>query len=232
MSENKENDPEQRFNPFGGQSTPISSDGKGRQILYRCPSCSKVWLQDGPKPILDLAVEQLPPLAQRLQADLEHLPLMPCRLCLLKLNAGSLEIDAFPERSGYGLNYEEPEGRRLQLGIRPVKSIFHPVQGAAEVPTNEPEVLALLLWFAGLDSSLSVRLFSQEENEILSRTEPPAPDRQWKGLSFVLPCPPLGDAVIVMLLSTQRAEEKLDPQELIIFWQLVAALKVAAMLYE
>ncbi|GHO98670.1 hypothetical protein KSF_087180 [Reticulibacter mediterranei] len=230
MSQNKEHDPKRRFRIFGGQSAPISTDGKGRQILYRCPSCSKVWLQDGPKPLLDLAAQMLAPLAERLQADLEHLPLMPCRLCLLKLNAGSLEIDAYPE-SGYGLNYEEPGGRRLQLGIRPVKLLSHPMQGAAEIPTNEQELLALLLWFAGLDSSLSVRLFSQQENEILSR-EPPAPDRRWKGLSFVLPCPPLRDAVIVMILSALPVEVPLDAQETILLWKLLTALKAAAMIHE
>jgi hypothetical protein len=154
---------------------------------------------------------------------------MLCRLCLFRLGIGSLQIDAFAPHEGYGLVYEEPTtGRRRQAAIRTVRTLSQPV-GAADVPTNEEELRAVLVWLAGLDPTLSVRLFSESENHLFLHDNPAGTDRHWKAFSFVQPCPPLSDGVVVVLLSALLPHESLNPVEEITFWQSLAALKAEAL---
>jgi hypothetical protein len=189
----------------------------------------RLWLQDGRFSVFHLAHEQLALLAQQLHADLDRLPLMLCRLCLFRLGIGSLQIDAFAPHEGYGLVYEEPStGRRRQAAIRAVRTLGQPSR-AADVPTDEEELLAVLLWFVGLDPALSVRLFSESENQLFLHDNPVGTGRHWKALSFVQPCPPLSDGVVVVLLSALLPHESLNPLEEITFWQSLAALKAEAL---
>src|SRR6266581_1064455 len=53
------------------QRLPQASSGPGTQVLYRCPVCSRPWLQDGHQIFLRLEKDQVSLLVTSLGADLE-----------------------------------------------------------------------------------------------------------------------------------------------------------------
>src|SRR5260370_5267332 len=44
---------------LGGQSAPLTRDGQGRRVLFRCASCQRIWLQDGSRVAFDLSAPRL-----------------------------------------------------------------------------------------------------------------------------------------------------------------------------
>ncbi len=218
--------PKRRLSRFGGQSVPLSTSGTGRQILYRCPICHHLWLQDGPTCTLRLSADQVRTKAASLHADLGHLPQMVCRLCLFEAGGSSFHIDEYRSASGsvgYGFAWEHAAGMRLQAGIRAVSTLSDPV-GPADVPLEEETLCAVLSWFANLETSLEVRVFSEAENVALCQDNPAGEGQQWKALCLVQVCPPLADLAVVVLAETLPADAPLNPATLIAFWKALAVL--------
>jgi hypothetical protein len=179
-------------------------------------------LQDGDTPRLDLTRDSLNALATRLSANLDHLPLLLCRICRFQQGIGSFEVDEYPDTLGYGFVYEEPTGKRMQAAIRTMKTFASPV-GAADVPANEERVRAILLWFATLGIPSAIGMFSDEENAALARENPAGTGRQWKALYFLTPCPILADMTLIVLASALLPQEPFEPEAIISFWQRLAA---------
>src|SRR5581483_2928400 len=90
------------FDFLGGQDAPPASDGVGVQVLYRCPVCQRIWLQDGSSVILDLRPDQVEFLARHVSADLARLPTSPCRLCVWRTGGASISIDEYQQGKEFG----------------------------------------------------------------------------------------------------------------------------------
>lgn len=219
---------------LGGQTAPLSTSGIGRRVLYRCPTCQRVWYQDGSRQRLDLEAHERMQFAQELSANLEALPLSTCRLCVVR-NAGCvIDIDEYGSTDGkgkgFGFNWEAPEpvGAHLQAGIISSAWLVRQHKLEPDIVTTPKRLRAVLRWFTEITHFPLMVLFTEDHSDILARTNPPGfgmtgtAHWQWKGGLFRLPCPPLRDDALVSLSIALPRTEPLDIQELIHLWQMLA----------
>lgn len=221
---------------LGNQSAPAASSGFGRRVLYRCPTCKRVWLQDGARRQLELSERDLAHLVRDLSARLDVLPVAPCRLRVFRARTGVMEIDEYGRKDGdgrgFGLNWEAPEpvGAHLLATIVARSWLVRQTRLAPDILTSPARLRAVLCWLSEAKSFPLGIVLTEVESAELARTNPPGfgmagtADWQWRGGIFQLPCPPLRDEAIVSLAIALPPREPLEIPELIAFWQALAEL--------
>jgi hypothetical protein len=221
---------------LGGQSASISSSGSGRRVLYRCPSCNRIWLQDGPRWQFDLKGHELTQLVQELSANLDILPAATCRLCLFQRATGAVEIDEYGSKDGdgkgFGVNWEAPEpiGAHLLATIVARSWLARQTSLVPDIVTTPKRLRAVLRWLVETTHFPLLTLLAERDSAELARTNPPGfgmagtETWQWKGAIFQLPCRPLRDEAIVTLAIALPRTEPLDLQNLVMLWQSLAEL--------
>jgi hypothetical protein len=216
---------------LGGQSAPRATDGIGRKLLCRCPACQRIWLQDGKLAHLDVPESQLVHIAQELSADLEHLPLLTCRLCLWRAGKGAVCMDEYAGGRGYGLCWELPDPLiHAQSSVLSLDWIRQadPGMDKPDIITRPDLLRAVLHWMSQtppprqywpLDRSLCAVLASGNRPGFgQSGTQ----GWQWQGCRFALPCPPLeGDAMVVLAIALPPTET-ITLTTLFACWQMLA----------
>ncbi len=216
---------------FFGQTVPGASKGAGRQVLYRCTVCQQVWFQDGAQVRLRLAPEEIAEHAMRLSADLSRLPEATCRLCLFQVGTGVFEIDEYGAGTiGYGINWEAaaPLGAHTQATI--VSESRMQAQMLPDVVRHPERARAVLSWLQQARLLPCVHVLTEQEAAQIALDNPPGHGMtgtekwQWKGAFFRLPCPPLGDTALVLLVVAQPPVQPLDIVGLVSLWQELAAL--------
>ena len=196
---------------LGGQSAPVASSGTGRRVLYRCPTCQRVWLQDGARRQLEVSERELALLVRDLSARLDVLPVEPCRLCVFRARTGVMEIDEYGSRDGdgrgFGLNWEAPEpvGAHLLATIVARSWLLRQTRLAPDILTSPTRLRAVLRWLTEASAFPLGMVLTEVESAELARSNPPGfgmegtTDWQWKGGIFQLLCPSLRDEAIVSL---------------------------------
>jgi hypothetical protein len=197
------------FAILGGQHAPVASDGVGVRILYQCRVCKRIWLQDGMSAIMDLRPEQIQRFAQELSADLDHVPLSTCRICLLRTGGGSVEIDEYQQGEGFGFCWEIPHPVVLHA-----TSAILSQKGSLTFDT-QPDVLTQQEKLRAILHVVKDAPFPHRFEEL------PAPYCQlqamtlrpgfgqagtehwrWRGWAFFLDCPPLdGNATVTFMIA-------------------------------
>jgi hypothetical protein len=215
-----------------GQTVPPASSGVGKQVLYRCPMCQHLWLQDGYQVRQRLSPEEITTQVLRLSVDQTRLPLATCRLCLFQAGSGAFEFDEYRETSiiGYGINWEaaEPVGAHAQATIL-AESSMRP-QMVPDVVRDPKLARAVLTWLHQARVFPCVHVLDEQECAQIAINNPAGHGMtgterwQWKGALFRLPCPPLGGAAIILLAFAQPPEQPLDIAGLVSLWQELAAL--------
>jgi hypothetical protein len=216
------------FDFLGGQHAPPASRGMGVQILYRCPACQRIWLQDGTSVILDLRPDQVQSFAQQLSADLTRLPASLCRPCIWRTGGISIEIDEYNQGESFGLSWQILRPAVLHAisallsskatstwESRPdvltqhekLRAVLHAVNQVAR-----PQYIQRLPSFFGLLQALTVSPgFGQEGTA----------QWQWQGWAFRLSCPPLdasGPATVIVMLALPPTEQ-VTGEEVFRLWQ-------------
>lgn len=219
------------FEHLGGQSAPLASNGVGVRVLYRCDLCHRLWLQDGKTAILDLSAEQVQTVATAVSADLEHLPVTTCRLCLWRTGGNAVNIDEYDRGEGFGFCWEivhplilhatsailsqkaaSQRESRPDVLTRPAKlrAVLHKVT-QAQLPRQMPRLPAA--WCALHAAELRPG-FGQTGTERW----------QWQGWSFQLACPPLDERAIVSLMLATPPAERVTAQTAFRIWQFLMEL--------
>lgn len=218
------------FDFLGGQSAPVSSDGIGRQLLHRCPLCQRVWLQDGKSLLLDLRPEQIQHFAQKLSADLDHLPSAICRVCLWQKRGGAVEIDEYGQGAGFGFSWEIPH----PLVIHALSAILSQTEllrdAKPDVVTQREKLLAVLRDLKDAHPPRTIQFLDQAFCRQHATENRPGFGQtgtehwQWQGCFFMLPCPVLhGDAVVTLMLALPSTETFL-PSRAFRIWQFLLEL--------
>lgn len=193
---------------LGGQEAPLI-DGE-RSVLGQCHHSGRVWLQRGTTSLLHLTVTDQETWAQRLHADLSHLPRRLCRACQLRLVGGEFAIDEYSDAqrgkvTGYGVSWEcgAPPQHLLVSAV-----LLRWLERQDEVPkpsivTDAALARAILRFLAHLSLPGHMHPFEAAMLTMLTHTTPPgahAPgtdDWRWHGVLWTVHCPALGDDVII-----------------------------------
>src|SRR5512146_486819 len=195
---------------LGGQQAPRASDGIGIKLLYRCPSCQRIWLQDGSRIHLDLGEDQVAALAQEVSADLAALPAGTCRLCLYRAGGGAIEVDEYGKGAGYGFSWECPAPQVTHaivtmLSSRWLARLTHPRATLPDVVTRPQTMRAVLAWFVELLPPQRLNVLDPDLLQLLLHANPPGFGQpgtehwRWYGGTCVVPCPPLGGPAQILL---------------------------------
>ena len=187
---------------LGGQWAPEAYGG-GRRILYRCPKCTRIWLQDGARVVLELSAAEIARYAVELSANVATLPGATCRICAAQ-TSGTVELDEYrtPTRiGGYGVNIEgaHPPGMHLMLGVF-AQDWTNTLRGAprAGVVTDFQKCRAVVAWSGDLDFPAAYHPITLAEARQMAAINPPghrAPGTAsfiWRGADWLAKCPPLG----------------------------------------
>ena len=214
------------FDLFGGQRAPLASGGVGVRILYRCPTCQRIWLQDGKSVVLDADAEQVARFAQECRADLEQLPQLACRLCLWKNGGGSVSIDEYGGGDGFGFCWEIPQPAVIHAtsAILSAKKA-HLSDSRPDVLTQPEKLRAVVL--AGQAAALPQQIQSLPAfvGQLQAAALPPGcgqpgtHDWIWQGWFFDFPCSPLGGDALVTLLLAHPPRERIAAQSAFHIWQ-------------
>jgi hypothetical protein len=216
------------FDFLGGQHAPPASSGIGVQLLYRCPVCQRIWLQDGSSVILDLRPEQVQSFAQQLSADLTRLPASLCRPCVWRTGGVSIEIDEYHQGESFGLSWEI---------LRPV--VLHAISAllsskAASMWESHPDVLtrheklrAVLHAITQVARPQHIQRLPPVFGYLQALTVSPGLGQegtaqwQWRGWAFRLSCPPLdasGPTTVMVMLALPPTEQ-VTGEEVFRLWQ-------------
>ncbi len=214
---------------FGGQSAPLTSDGMGRRVLFRCASCQRIWLQEGRRVVLDLSDLQLQTIVQELSADVTQLPPATCRFCVFQHGTGAFEIDEYGKGQGFGLSWECPDPLVHTMGaIMSQQWMARQMRPAVPDIVTAPVTLRKVLrWFKETRLPRQVQCFPPAFSASLAADTLPGfgatgtQGWQWKGYLLVLPCPPLGGSAIVTLALALPPTEPISAAELLELWQLL-----------
>ena len=216
---------------LGGQHAPKASSGSGFQILYQCPDCQGIWLQDGVAVLLDLTADQIADCVQKLSADLLRMPQGVCRLCLWRNGSGRVEIDQYCKGEGFGFCWELPHPLILHA-----TSAILPASGKGN-PLDSPEVLTrydkLRIILQAVEDAPAPRSSQEIPSAFCAyqaRVLRPGFGQtgtkrwQWQGYVFALPWPPLqGEAIVTFLLALPPTE-RLLLDEAFEIWQALMRL--------
>lgn len=221
------------FDWLGGQCAPLASHGTGVRILYRCPDCQRIWLQDGRSVILDVTAEQVARLAREVRADPNHLPASACRLCLWKNGNGVISVDEYGAGEGFGICWEI----RQPVLIHAISALQS--QKIAACFDIHPDVLTQVSTFrAVLDSAQRApQPALQELPRALCRWQaqelPPGlgqPGWHWQGWCFTVCCPPLDhETVVTFMVASPPKQQRIAPSTAFALWQRL--LEVAQQVY-
>lgn len=186
------------------QRAPVSSGGEGVKLLYRCDSCSRVWLQDGAAPPrLDLSNSEIARLALELGAHVSELPLATCRICAAQ-GLGVIEIDQYQTGArlgGFGFSIEgvKPVGMHFLCAVLSMEWVETLREAPHARPVTQHKALrALVDWLAAMDMPAMYHSITRAEGEGMATTNPPghgAPGTHnwlWRGADWAARCPALG----------------------------------------
>lgn len=214
----------------------MASSGVGRQLLYRCPECQRVWLQDGARRQLEFADGELEQIARSLSAQMEILPLALCPLCAWKKQMSMVYIDEYGSQDGdgkgFGLVWEAPEpvGAHLQAAILSQSWFLRHPWPSPDIITSHTRLRAVLCWLHETTQFPLVSQLTEDMSAWLAAGSPPGlgmtgtENWRWRGGLFQLPCPPLRDEALVLLAIALPQREVLVPADLIALWQTLAEL--------
>lgn len=218
----------------GQQASPSTASRGKRRILYHCPTCRQPWYREGIHAFLKLEDQALERLAQELDADLSHLPLATCRLCILRQGAGEFSIDEYAHGDtilGYGWSWEsldEQGGHMLGMVLAADRGGFHLLDTDipdADIVRHPQAAQAVLQWFAHLPVCTPVAQIEGPQTRDLDPNNPPGLGLQgtetweWKGAIFKAPCQPLGGPVLLNLVIAVPAETPVDLTLLLLNWR-------------
>jgi len=198
---------------LGGQLAPPSFDGHGTRILYRCGTCGRRWLRDGPRAELDLSSEQIHHLAAELHADLADLPRATCRICGAVHAGMEVELDGYHDRGGallgIGISYEaaDPPGAHVLATAHNVAWLERERSvPRAGVIVDFARTRRFLRWLARLAyPTAGYAPISPDESARMARDNPPGHGARgtdgwlWRGGSWYTSVPPLGGRCIVTI---------------------------------
>lgn len=204
------------FDSLGGQNAPLASDGRGVQILYQCRMCHRIWLQDGKSAILDLNAEQVQHFAHALRADLDHLPLSTCRICLWLHRGGSVSIDEYNQGEGFGFCWEIPHPVVIHAisAIQSQKEVDR-LESKPDVLTQKEKLSAILRFLKEAQPPQNIHplplLFGQIQayQQQPGFGQPGTQQWQWRIWAFELPCSPLdreNDSVVTFTFALPQGE--------------------------
>lgn len=227
---------------LGGQQAPRASDGIGVKLLLCCPSCQRIWVQDGKRVELDLTEDQVRARAQELCADLTALPSCTCRRCLARTGGGVIEIDEYGQGKGFGFSWEYPSPHPIHalLVILSAHWIGHRTDPGAVLPdivTRPRKMRQVLTWFAELPASPPLTPLDAGDPELVSHLmsgNPPGFGQQgteqwrWRTSMGVAPCPPLGGPALLLLALALPPAAAAAVGELFPTWQALARLTLQA----
>ncbi len=200
--------------PLFGQSAPLSSDGHGATMLFWCPDHHGPWLRDGTHVTDTFVPGELVSVAERLHADLDHLPPAHCPRCTRATIGGELTCDEYQldDEIGYGLSWEgdAPVGTHLMVLVLPlaIAQAAPPAQ-----PCFHPDQFrAWLSWLATirtpdvalpLPPGLGASLFPVPPGHHAPGTE----QFVWQGGLFSAYCPPLHGPVSCLIAQAMPPQE-------------------------
>lgn len=224
---------------LGAQSAPTASDGTGRQVLYRCPDCHRTWFQDGKSCILDLQADQIQTVAQRVSADLAHLPLSICRVCLFRTGGGVVEVDEYGQgEGGFGFHWQLRQPVLLHaisaLLSKPWMRRFPNAEDAVPDIVTRPEKLRTVLQH--IKQARVPRAYFLLEQQIcaeLAADNRPGfghigtEDWDWQGIGFEMPIPQFRGNAAVTLFFALPPREPIRPEPLFRLWQALAELTLS-----
>ena len=224
------------FEVLCGQRAPRASDGRGVQALYRCPSCQRVWLQDGQAALLEMDAEHIRRVAREVAADLTALPAGTCRRCLWRQGGGSVEIDEYDQGESFGFCWEIPH----PVVVHATSALLSSRVSAASLPDVLTQRKRLRAVLQAAHQALPPRQIQQIPRLLCRLQEatlrpgfgqPGTQGWRWQGWRFLLPCPPLDErrAVVTLLLALPPAEP-LSPGQVFRTWQLLLRLTLWAAL--
>jgi hypothetical protein len=216
------------FEVLGGQSAPPASDGVGVQALYQCRRCHRIWLQDGKSAILDVNAEQQQHFAHALNADLDHLPLSTCRICLWLLGGSVFSIDEYGQGEGFGFCWEIPRPQIIHAisAIQSQKELNR-LASRPDVLTKPEKLSAILRFLKDAPPPQDIQQLPLFLGQLQAQQQhpgfgQPGTERwQWRMWSFSLLCPPLdrkNDAVVTFTLAVHPAE-KVSPLDAFHLWR-------------
>ncbi len=229
------------FDSLGGQTAPLASDGRGVQILCQCRKCQRIWLQDGKSALLDLNPEQVQHFAHVLHADLDHLPLFTCRMCLWREGGGAISIDEYGRGAGFGVCWELPH----PTVIHAISAIQSQKQGQRlaslpDVVTQKEQLLAVLSFLKEAQPPENIHQLPPVFGQIQAKEQQPGfgqPGTQhwhWRVWLFALRCPPLDqakDAVVTFTLALPPTED-LSPIGAFHIWRFLLSITLLSGIVE
>jgi len=193
------------------QTAPRSEQG-GRKVLYRCPTCTRLWLQDGSIQVLELSSEQITGLLVELGAQWNQLPLATCRICSAG-SGGQLSIDQYNDSraraQAFGFSYEgvHPTGIHLLATVMNERYAvgLHGVTPAAQIVTDVPRCRQVLTWLQSLPvpprctplSSQAARQMAMDN--LPGHNQPGTEHFRWHGADWKAHCQALGGRVSVSM---------------------------------
>ncbi len=216
------------FDSLGGQNAPLASDGIGVQILCQCRRCHRIWLQDGKSALLDLNTEQVQHFARVLRADLDHLPLSTCRICLWRDNGGSVSIDEYSQGEGFGFCWEIPHPVVIHAisAIQSQKEVGR-LESLPDVLTQNAKLSAALGFLKDARPPQNIHQLPSFFGQIQAQKlrpgfgQPGTKRWQWRTWMFRLFCPPLdseNDSVVTFTFALPP-EESMSPLDAFCIWR-------------
>jgi hypothetical protein len=213
---------------LGGQNAPFASDGIGVQILCRCRKCNRIWLQDGKATILDLNTEQVQHFARVLRADINHLPLFTCRMCLWRDRGGSISIDEYSQGEAFGFCWEIPHPVVIHaISVIQSRKAAEQLESRPDVLTKKEKLFGVLRFLKEAQPPQNIHLLPPLFGQIQAQKlrpgfgQPGTDHWQWRGWTFALPCPPLErakDSVVIFTFALPPAED-VSPIDAFCLWR-------------